>query len=247
MSPEPDPPAARPAGRRSAAEAERTRAGLVAAARRLFAERGIDAVSTREIAGAAGVAHGLVRHHFGSKAGIWQAVIAAADAEFAATLRPLVDAVTATRPDGPQDESGLAAFLVGFVEVCARQPDIARLLVREGTVPGERLDQLLERLVHARTVLAPVLARLRATRRLPDVDDDEYFLLLLLTGVLPFGLPALTRGLLGRPLSARRHAEVLLQALVGAPPAARPPGPRPGAPARTAITRGWGPSGRGVR
>jgi AcrR family transcriptional regulator len=233
-SPDPDPTAPRPAGRRSAAEAERTRAGLVTAARRLFAERGIDAVSTREIAAAAGVAHGLVRHHFGSKAGIWQAVIAAADAEFAATLRPLVAALTTTRTDGPQDESDTAAFLTGFVEVCARQPDIARLLVREGAVPGERLDQLLERLVHARTVLAPALARLRATGRLRDVDDDECFLLLLLTGMLPFGLPALVRGLLGRPPSAQRHAEVLLQALLATPPppAAHPNRPRPGVPGR---------------
>jgi AcrR family transcriptional regulator len=233
--PDPHPTDTRPAGRRSAAEAERTRAGLVAAARRLFAERGIDAVSTREIAAAAGVAHGLVRHHFGSKAGIWQAVIAAADAEFAATLSPLVAAVGGpARPDGPPDGSDVAAFLAGFVDACARQPDIARLLVREGTVPGERLDQMLERLAHARAVLAPALARLRATGRLRDVDDDEYFLLLLLTGMLPFGLPALTRGLLGRPLSARRHAEVLLQALLAAPPAARP---RPGTP-RTARGEG---------
>jgi AcrR family transcriptional regulator len=202
---------------------------LVAPARGLFAERGIDAVSTREIAAAAGVAHGLVRHHFGSKVGLWDAVIAAADAEFAATLAPLVAAVVKTQPsgrhDGSDDDSDIAAFLTGFVEACARQPDIARLLVREGTVPGDRFDDLLERLTHARTVLAPVPARLRATGRLRDVDDDEYFLLLLMVGMLPFALPALTRGLLGRPLSARRHAEVLLEALLVDPrprPAVRP-------------------------
>ncbi len=36
----------------------------------LFAERGIGAISIREIAAAAGVSGGLVRHHFGSKSGL---------------------------------------------------------------------------------------------------------------------------------------------------------------------------------
>jgi AcrR family transcriptional regulator len=43
------------------------RARIRDAALRLFAERGIDAATIRDIAKAAGVSAGLVRHHFGSK------------------------------------------------------------------------------------------------------------------------------------------------------------------------------------
>jgi TetR/AcrR family transcriptional regulator, regulator of cefoperazone and chloramphenicol sensitivity len=43
------------------------RARIRDAALRLFAERGIDAATIRDIAKAAGVSSGLVRHHFGSK------------------------------------------------------------------------------------------------------------------------------------------------------------------------------------
>jgi AcrR family transcriptional regulator len=43
------------------------RARIRDAALRLFAERGIEAASIRDIAKAAGVSPGLVRHHFGSK------------------------------------------------------------------------------------------------------------------------------------------------------------------------------------
>ena len=46
------------------------RARIRDAAIALFAERGIGATSTRDIAAAAGVSGGLVRHHFGSKAGL---------------------------------------------------------------------------------------------------------------------------------------------------------------------------------
>ncbi|GAA3452434.1 TetR/AcrR family transcriptional regulator [Dactylosporangium matsuzakiense] len=50
------------------------RATIRNAALRLFAERGHDAVTVREIAGAAGVSPGLVVHHFGSKDGLRAAV-----------------------------------------------------------------------------------------------------------------------------------------------------------------------------
>src|SRR3954470_1909420 len=43
------------------------RARIRDAALRLFADRGIDAATIRDIAKAAGVSAGLVRHHFGSK------------------------------------------------------------------------------------------------------------------------------------------------------------------------------------
>nr|MDT0660552.1 TetR family transcriptional regulator [Micromonospora sp. DSM 115978] len=46
------------------------RARIREAALRLFAERGIDRVSVRDIARAAGVSAGLIRHHFSSKEGL---------------------------------------------------------------------------------------------------------------------------------------------------------------------------------
>jgi AcrR family transcriptional regulator len=50
------------------------RANIRNAALRLFAERGHDAVTVREIAAAAGVSPALVLHHFGSKDGLRAAV-----------------------------------------------------------------------------------------------------------------------------------------------------------------------------
>lgn len=51
------------------------RAAVVAAAEELFAERGYAAVSIRDLAAAAGVNHGLIHRHFGSKDGVLQAVL----------------------------------------------------------------------------------------------------------------------------------------------------------------------------
>jgi AcrR family transcriptional regulator len=49
------------------------RARIRDAALRLFAERGIEGATIRDIARAAGVSGGLVRHHFGSKEGLREA------------------------------------------------------------------------------------------------------------------------------------------------------------------------------
>ena len=54
---------------------ESVRAALIASAAQLFAERGPKAVSVRDVAKAAGVNHGLVHRHFGSKHGLLKAVM----------------------------------------------------------------------------------------------------------------------------------------------------------------------------
>ena len=70
--------------RRTQAErSEATRDALIAAARRLFAERGYDGVGTEEIVRAAGVTRGALYHHFGGKRELFEAVYEQIEAELA--------------------------------------------------------------------------------------------------------------------------------------------------------------------
>lgn len=77
---------------RSTSDDRTTRAIIRDEALRLFAEHGPDAVTVRQIAGAAGVSPGLVVHHFGSKEGLKhvvdQQVLDAFDAMFAEVTGP---------------------------------------------------------------------------------------------------------------------------------------------------------------
>ena len=59
------------AGRQSAEVAEETRRRILRVAMELFASRGYDNISLREIGQKAHVSHGLLRYYFGSKRGIW--------------------------------------------------------------------------------------------------------------------------------------------------------------------------------
>jgi AcrR family transcriptional regulator len=63
-----------PNGRRKRDRAARERA-LVLAATRLFATRGFESATTREIAAEAGCAEGLIHRYFGNKAGLLAAII----------------------------------------------------------------------------------------------------------------------------------------------------------------------------
>lgn len=58
-------------GRRSAQDAEQTKAEILQVAAELFCELGYERVSLRNISEKAGVSHSLIRHHFGSKEKIW--------------------------------------------------------------------------------------------------------------------------------------------------------------------------------
>jgi AcrR family transcriptional regulator len=62
-------------GRRSQAESVRTQERILDRAERLFARKGYRGVSLRELALAAGVRPFTIQHHFGSKLGLYQAVL----------------------------------------------------------------------------------------------------------------------------------------------------------------------------
>src|SRR5436853_2540656 len=58
-----------------------TRDALLAAGRRLFAERGYAATGREEIVAAAGVTRGALQHHFGDKQSLFRAVYEAVEQE----------------------------------------------------------------------------------------------------------------------------------------------------------------------
>lgn len=65
------------------ANAEETRQRILEAAAALFAQRGFEGTSVRQIAAGAGVSLGMIRHYFGSKDGLYRACIDSAYAIYA--------------------------------------------------------------------------------------------------------------------------------------------------------------------
>lgn len=112
--------------RRSQAErTEATREALIAAARRLFTERGYDNVGTEEVVRAAGVTRGALYHHFGGKANLLDAVYGRIEAE---STERVARIVLGSDLHSPLDamKAGIAAFL----EECAK-PELRQIALHD--------------------------------------------------------------------------------------------------------------------
>ncbi|MBE7163518.1 MAG: helix-turn-helix transcriptional regulator, partial [Williamsia herbipolensis] len=97
-----------------------TRGRLLWAARELFAENGFDDTTVAAIARRAGTAHGLLFHHFGSKHGLYRAVLDEVVAEMDA-------AFLAGAGDTPEDV--IRGGLRGHLRYVAENPTLALQLV----------------------------------------------------------------------------------------------------------------------
>jgi AcrR family transcriptional regulator len=103
--------------------AQATTERLIAAAHRAFAERGFAEVSLDALAAEAGVTRGALHHHFGNKAGLFEAVLRRIDVEIAAEMQ----AVWVARTDAWE---GLRACFHAYLDAVLR-PDRSRILFQD--------------------------------------------------------------------------------------------------------------------
>src|ERR1700710_3190353 len=113
-------------GRRPQTErAEATRGSLIAAARRLFTERGYDDVGTEEIVRAAGVTRGALYHHFGGKSGLLDAAYEQLEAESTERVARIV-----LGSDLHSPLEAMAAGIEAFLAECA-EPELRQIALHD--------------------------------------------------------------------------------------------------------------------
>ena len=105
---------------------------------RLFADRGPDAVTVREVAAAAGVSPALVMHHFGSKSGLREAVDEHVAHSFDVVLDALTDDGLEDALTGGDSRSLAEAFVAGFPPG-SPVPDYLRRLLLTNDPTGDRV------------------------------------------------------------------------------------------------------------
>jgi AcrR family transcriptional regulator len=93
-----------------------------------------------------------------SKERLWRAAV---DRWFGELVDALAPSATVDGAGDPLER--LREFIVTFIEVNARQPEMARLMNVEASVGGPRLDYLFERLVTP--CLIPAVASARNSKR----------------------------------------------------------------------------------
>jgi TetR/AcrR family transcriptional regulator len=88
----------------------------------LFSERGYDATSVREICEAAGITKPTLYHFYGSKEGVYRAIVEGALERFTADL------IRALSGEGSLREH-LSRMSRAYVDAAVREPDLARFLM----------------------------------------------------------------------------------------------------------------------
>lgn len=106
-------------------DAEWTRERLLDAAEHLFARRGFDATSLREIGKQVGVSNATLLHHFGSKRDLYRAVMT----RLVLALRTLLEASTGDETEPPLP--ALLRFVRRFASWTRQNPNFGYIAFRE--------------------------------------------------------------------------------------------------------------------
>ncbi len=116
----------------------RTRAAILDAAEKLFAQKGFEATSLNEVGRAAGVSRGTPGYFFGSKADLYQAVLDRCFTE----VREAVRAGRARALASNQTPDAILAGAVSdYFDFLAARPNFIRLIEREALNGGPQLDE----------------------------------------------------------------------------------------------------------
>jgi TetR/AcrR family transcriptional regulator len=104
-----------------------TRAEILAAAERYFAEHGFEATRLEDIATEVGIRRAAIFYHFSDKQELYGAVLDEVFANWMAAL-----------PTGGSPAERLEASLIGWIDYVSRRPTVARLILREAATarPG---------------------------------------------------------------------------------------------------------------
>ncbi|WP_236025219.1 TetR/AcrR family transcriptional regulator [Arenibaculum pallidiluteum] len=116
---------------------EATKRALLDAARSVFAERGFDAATTREVAGRAGLNEQLIQRYFGGKAGLLEALVESYGREEeadAASLPPLAETL----------EAEIEAMLSHEVGRCWERRELAKVVMDRALVDPEVARRMAE-------------------------------------------------------------------------------------------------------
>jgi TetR/AcrR family transcriptional regulator len=152
-------------------DGERSRAAILDAAERLFAELGYDATSLTQVGADAGVSRGTPGYFFRSKAELYQAVLDRSFTEVSEAVRAGRARALASNEN---PETILAGAVSDYFDFLAARPNFVRLIEREA-LNGGRLPDGMRHISAGQEALAAISVELG----LDDASSGEAAQLLL--------------------------------------------------------------------
>ena len=179
-------------GRPPAGGAQTVRQQLLAVARALFAQQGYHAISTRQVAEAAKVNPAMIHYYFGSKEGLYEAMLA----DSFSPLMQRLDAVLASTGDA----DALGNFFRLYMHTLGANPWMPPLILREVVAEGGRLRGWFIQQFASKGggMLTRLIEREQGAGRIrADADPTLTALSMVSLAVFPFVAMPVTREALG--------------------------------------------------
>lgn len=148
---------------------------ILGAALAAFARYGFEGTNLRQIAAEAGIDVALISHQFGSKQGLWKAVVD----NIAERTLPEFRLVIEGDSKGTSDGERLQLAMSRMIDILCDTPHIAMFIVNDVSEQGERFDYAYERLARPiHNLFLPIIRAARASGAIKDVDPDFFFAIL---------------------------------------------------------------------
>lgn len=198
--------------RRIQERTEIARANLIEAATPMFAERGFDAVSVREIEDAAGLKRGILAYHFGSKETLWKS---AADTIFCQLFASMDQRLVIMKD---LSKRGRVALLIRFhVRYYAEHPEISRLMSQEARQDSWRIQYLVAK--HIRPSIESIKEDIMGGLDISEREFAHWYYMMVSASSTIFAFSPECEILFGfspcEESVVEQHAEMLVSLLLG--------------------------------
>lgn len=200
-----------PSGNKRETQKRETRLRMLNTALEMFASRGFEGSSLRDIASAANVNHGMIKYHFENKDQLWRAAVTMLfdrmDAELGGDHAEDRDADPLT-----QTKNAIRRY----VRYCARHPEHARIMIQESIRDNERLDWAVDTFIRPQhRALGLNRARSENKGTWPNIPEASLAFIVAASSQLPFVLAPELQRIYGidimTPENVERHADAMLE------------------------------------
>ena len=191
---------------------EKTKETVLKASLKIFAREGFYNTKLREIAEVAGTTHGLIRHHFGLKDDLYKAVI---DYGLRLHENKLLKIIKSNKSDDPL--ALFKKFIVSYVSIVAKNPELSKILMHNGSCTSPHFDYLVERQKKLHSIIEPVFKRLQQVGYFEGFDHYSFLVYVHALVETPIAMGDMTKKLMGADMFSRRgialHTERVLKFL----------------------------------
>jgi TetR/AcrR family transcriptional regulator len=191
--------------------AERSREAILDAAEQLFARHGYQGTSLQDVGDAAGVSRGTPSYFFGSKEGLYRAVLERIFRSVSALIRREQEEAAGLQ-EGP--EAVFAREIAGYIDFLAQRPNFVRLLQWEALSGGEVLANLTARMEALRES-ERVIVEESARGAFREVDAEHLMLNVIGLCWYPFSQQESLMRVLGKDAYDPAFVEAHKKAVIG--------------------------------